>query len=548
VNPGASLHQAVLADLGAQADGWAVLLAWLVVAAWVVREGPRAARLSPPDSLRAVLLTLGALLLRLAVPWGPLNFAEAQRVAPLFSPSFVPFPDFRSLQTLYALPMLVGLPGLAVYRALPPLLSSLGVGLTYAFARRAGARPLAAAVGAAMLLASPLHVRYSASAGLSTEASTLLLALLLAVASPSLHRRWRSPLVAALAVLCVFGRPELRLVPLMVAPLLFAPHWNNRDRVTAGALAALGVLPYVPHLSESHATDGRSPIAYILADHAHTLLTLGSVSPVAWLALGAAGLAAGRMERRARLSMLVSLAIFAVAYTVAGGEFNPLWGCWRYYVVPLPLLAVGVAALAERLAAAAPPRAATALLVALQLLAYGAVVQHRRLLWRRVDIQDQFHFLLETAPRMLAGRDLMILSNNPPDPARPFVDNIDDMQLFAVGLRRPGVPLLATTCDWGFDPRSGATRVLSAAAAGGCFAPERTVLFLGLFRPADRVAALRARFDLEPLLERTVNTSVLVPFQDTQCPAPMGHPVGMALGTCPVRLGWYRLRPRAAAP
>ncbi|WP_204902234.1 hypothetical protein, partial [Psychrobacter sanguinis] len=87
-----------------------VLVAWLVVAAWVVREGPRAVRAAPADARWAGLLTLGALLLRLAVPWGPLNFAEAQRVSALFTADFVPFADFRSLQTLYMVPAFAGLP------------------------------------------------------------------------------------------------------------------------------------------------------------------------------------------------------------------------------------------------------------------------------------------------------------------------------------------------------------------------------------------------------------------------------------------------------
>ena len=73
-------------------------------------------------------------------------------------------------------------------------------------------------------------------------------------------------------------------------------------------------------------------------------------------------------------------------------------------------------------------------------------------------------------------------------------------------------------------------------------------LYLGLYRPARCVEALRGRYDLKAIEEREARVAPAMQFVNTQCKVGDPHSAaalpGSSLADCTVRLGWYELAPR----
>lgn len=523
--------RALLGVLETEPSFLAPTVAWMVLAPvlFVAVRGAIRARLRSEGPI-VVAGAVAGLLLRLVVPWGPMNFVEPSRVAFLWSGTFGRFVEFSSLQLAYAFPVALGLPAAVVYRALPPVFGALGVVLTYVLARVLGLGRGASAIAMLVVLGWPQHVRYSASASFVVEGAALACACLAAASARSLPVRPRTILTAVLAVLLVQARPELRLFLPVLAIAVSGPSWPRRERAILGGLLLPALFAYAPVVANEHA----SLDASMLGEHVDILLRSPGLSPTWWTVAGIVGVAAGRFEWRARAAVGLPLALLLVAFTVAGHEANPLWGNWRYYVELVPFLAIGAAALVERL----PPR--PVVVVALAALALADIALYRGLLGRPTELQAQFRFVHETAPEVLRDRVPLVLSERGSTGPRPPPENVADLALFGVGLRRPLAVAGARACrattaavpiegqpfaGWAYD--QGVERCV-----GG-----RGLLFLGAYRTTETEAALAAG-RLVPLLEVVREVAPSSPAQDTQCASGPVVP-GVVVADCPVKFGWY---------
>src|SRR5262249_9440761 len=77
--------------------------AWILLAAWTLLVGPGVVRRHPGDAACAGALVLLALAIRLAIPWGPLTFVDAERLQPLWTPHWTAGRGLVESPTLLAL-------------------------------------------------------------------------------------------------------------------------------------------------------------------------------------------------------------------------------------------------------------------------------------------------------------------------------------------------------------------------------------------------------------------------------------------------------------
>jgi hypothetical protein len=522
-------------DVAVTALAWLVLLVWLAVHA---RRGLAARR----DALYAAACFVVAVALRLALPWGPLDWAEPERLQALWSTSPHLQPDHLAVSFPLQLLVAAGVRGDGLVRLAGPLLGALSVAVTFALARSLGAGRLAALVAALAVCVLPAHLRYSGTVSF-TIAGGAFLAAAFAVACSGLPPWRKLPFVAAATVLAAYSRPELILVaaPISLLVLLERAPWALRGAWVALLLVALGPHAWALLCQRPHA--GFSPGWGEFA-----VASLWSrLGAGALLALGAVGLLLGRARLLSRAALAAAVALLALVYGRSIMEENPLWGQWRYVLSGAPLVAVGLALLLERLTSAWAHRVAAAGLAAVILVAAWYA---RAALGRPIDIQEDFHHARATVDSVAARyRYVAVVTNDDLDGAARR-SMLEAVPLMAFGLHLGRV---APPVECRAQPAPAGVQVWSLRALlTRCpEAPplEAVALYLGAYRPAAIMAALRGRYALVPLAERVAPAAPATQHLNTQCPRLPFKFEGSRLQDCPLRLGWYHLVPvPASAP
>lgn len=543
-------------SLAPQLDELFTLVAWLGVLAWLGRYAlPRLARgLAVAGDARAEALTLlalfaAALALRLALPWGPVSFGEAERLDTLWSSRPTPCITMCTVPVVAAMAQALGCPLAAILRAGPPLFGALGVTGAYLFARGAGMRRESAALAGLIVLGWPAHLHYSTSLTFTVE-GTALWSLAFAVA----HARTgelpaRAPLLAALAVLGVYARPEYRLLLVPLALVVLASPWSWRERGVCGALLAVGLSHYGRYLAPGDTMRYASGVSRFFFPH---LLGDDAMSPYWWLYLGALGIIAG-LTARARIATSVALALSCATllwvYSFLASEANPRWSQWRYYASLIPFVAVAAAMLGDRLGSRVGAPWRRAVVPALLTLAALTPVPQLYALRRAEDQAAEFAWIRESAPRALGRRTDVLLLTNGGHPGLSHV-RIEGPPRMAIATRY--APLdWPGACEPSPSPsRSTRLRDLERVVeeCPATISPERTAVYLGLSRSDARIATLLRSFQLVPLEERTMLVAMSSTMTNLQCPVAFGVDgiVGLWAPDCRVRLGWYRLVPRPA--
>lgn len=550
-----------LATLRAQLDllgmtGAAALCAWIALAVLALPQLPalaRRARAAPREAALLLALTLGALALRLSLPWGPLSFGEAERLDALFAPTPNRCLSMCTVPTAAVILRGLGVGLDAVLRVTPAAFGALGVTATYLLARAAGMRAGAAAVGAAVVLTWPAHVHYSTSLTFSVEGATLWTLAFAAALAPADALRLRPAVVALLAALGVLTRPELRL--LLVPLALATARWSWGQRGVALAVLTPLLLPYLPFLRPENTPTSSMGVLF-----ARSLFHDASLGPWWWAYLAAGGLVAALARRALRVPAAVvtlAFAVLAAVYLTHSTEANPHWGQWRYFVVLVPFVAFGVASLADGLAlgegwwrrAVAP---------ALLVVAAATLAPTLRDLRRVEDHIAEFDFLRASAPRLLRAETEVLLLSNESDPSRRHV-RIEVLPRMALATRL-GPLALPRGCERSGDARFRLRDLEVVAQRCPETVEPDTLVYLGLSRAPERLAALEDHFRLEPVEERAVPAVVsswIINVQARRGAEPDGGTgrvfdpsivAGTRAVAVPVRLGWYRLVPRGARP
>lgn len=538
-------------------DAWSTCAAWLLALTWCAACGlpwlARGLRASDTDhrgDARAVagLFALG-FALRLALPWGPVNFGEAERLDVLWSAAPGECGPMSTVPSLGALLLALGVPLAGLLRVVPQCLGALTAVGCFLTVRAVGGRRESALVAGAVALGWPAHLHYSTSPTFTVEGTALWSLAFAAAAVRSGVIPWRAPLLAALAVLAVYARPEYRLLLVPLALVGIAAPWTLRERVVFALCAAVGFAPYLRHLPPGEMMAWRSTVSRFFIPH---LKGDAQLSPFWWLYLGAAGVLAGLTTRsRAALAVALALAVATLlwVYSFLASEANPRWSQWRYYTSLVPFVAVAVGLLADRVAS--PSGAAWRQAVAPALLTLAALTPLARwsALRRAEDLSSEFAYLRATAPRVLAQRpDVLVLTNT----GRPALASVRVEAMPRMALATVHRPLeWPVGCEPAVNPSTPRLRDLETVVAQ---CPEtvsatRSVVYLGLSRDDARLEGLRARFTLVPLDERRMRVAPSVTAINLQCPLDPSVTTGVAgldLDDCAVRLGWYRLQPRNA--
>jgi hypothetical protein len=389
------------------------------------------------------------------------------------------------------------------------------------------------ALTAAVLLgAMPLHLRYAAAEDLFVTLLTFTLWSAALAMSYARSGRLLDALLAALALsLAAQMRPEGIFVPAAVLALvlLCAPAaW--RRLVDWRALLALALLAalLVPRLVDLAAAAGTAPAPAVPALDRylrHLVLFDAAVTPTVYVALLAAGALWTAVRRP---SLLLWVAGVYVAYTLFALSMfdNPPYNL-RSQVLPTgvtALLAAGVAPLGVRLWGGRPA-APLAGAVALAGVAAIEVAAGRAFITELRDQQLQWAFLERTVPT-LPDRGRLLA---PVDAGGHRLDTFPDLLLRRAGKHYALIDVrraAAGEVDW---PR-----------------PDDDLLwYQGMFcyfafaeedvpRPlSSPCRAVHERYDLEPVAVTELDTT--------------GFSL-LVYAPPPYRIGFFRLRPRAATP
>lgn len=525
------------------ADATVVALAWVMTLIWIGFKGvPWALRSTVERWLLPGIFGV-ALALRVALPWGPLNFVDGERLECLWGFSRTLPENFLSVPTLLSALRDVGVSAAALLRWAGPVAGAIAVLVAFLAARGLGLRRGGALLAAAVVCAWPAHLHYSTALSFSVEGMPFWLGAVAVAAAGGAGTPWRAPLLAALTVLGVYARPEYRLLVIPLAALVLGPGWTWKQRGILAACLAVGLAPYLRHLVPDEGSLSRSGHS---AGFVPRMLRDASMTPVWWIYAAPLGLVVpGRMHWSARLALALSVALLGASYWVMASEANPRWGQWRYYVALVPFVALAAASFGEWLTDRVPEgtgrRWAGGALVA---LALAPLPFYLPMLRRPEDLSVEFAYLRTSARRALGvRRDVLILANRGHEGlANIAIEGNPTMALATV--------FGPTAWPYACEPARGAIAVRDvervAAACPETIDPARTLVYLGLSRDEGRLAALRARFELVPVegSDRAVAlTSTMI---SRQCP---GDPTGFVVDgpwgpPCRVRLGWYRPVPR----
>lgn len=523
------------------ADAMVVAAAWAVALAWLLAKGLPWLALSPVERWLLPGLFAGALALRAALPWGPLNFVDGERLEGLWGRARSLPETFLTVPWMLALLRDAGVGMASLLRWGGPVGGALAVPATFLAARSMGLRRAGALLAAAVVCAWPAHLHYSTALTFSVEAMPFWLCAFAVAAEGGAATPWRAQALAALTVLGVYARPEYRLLVVPLAALVLGPGWRWKERGTLAVLLAVGLSPYLRHLAPEGGSMVRSGLSASFVPRALTDL---SMTPAWWIYAALAGLLVpSRVRWNARLALALTLSLLGASYWLMASEANPRWGQWRYYVALVPALGIAAAVFGEWLADRIPDdrwrRRAGWLLVA---FALAPLPFYFPMLRRAEDLPVEFAYLRRSAPRLLgARRDVLLLVNRGHGPR----SNVAIEANPAMALATVFGPIAWPS---GCEPRPGPLRMRDlervAAECPQTIDPERALVYLGLSREEPRLAGVRARFDLVPVEEVHRSVALTSTMVSRQChiadqtgfvlDGPWGPP-------CPVRLGWYRL-------
>lgn len=529
---------ALAVDVVVVVAAWAFALAWLFAKGlpWLARERG--------DLPWVASLFVAALALRLALPWGPVNFVDGERLEVLWARDPSIAPTFTTVPTLLGALREVGVPSAWLMRAVPQVFGALAVAAAWMAARSMKLGRGGAAVAAAVLCAWPAHLHFSTALTFSVEGAALWLFAFAVAAEGGASAPWREPLLGALTALAVYARPEYRLMVLPLAALVLGPGWTWPSRGRAAAFGAAWVGAYAAHLAPQSEMLARSGMSAYFAPWLTSDVTL---TPAWWTWLGALGLVLPSRPRwSARVAVPLAAALLVAAYWALASEANPLWGQWRYYVSAVPLVALGAGFFARfTLDRLRDPRARRAATAAFLVAAFAPLAVYLPRLLRPVDQAAEFAYLRATAPRVTARRpDVLLLANRGHGHELSGIA-VEGNVLLALGAS-VGELSWPTSCE----PSSARPRArdleLVAERCPETIDPATAVVYLGLSREDSRLAPLLARFALAPVDEVTRRVAVTSTVTNKQCvPAERGFSMRSPdAPPCAARLGWYRLVPR----
>lgn len=522
-------------------DAVAVAAAWAVALAWVAAKGAPWLLRARDDRWTMLALFAGAFALRAALPSGPINFVDGERLEAVWGQPPVLSDLFLSGPLLLAALRRAGLPVAGLLRWAGPVAGAGAVLTTYLAARAFGLRRPGAALAAAIVLAWPAHVHASTTPTSSVEAMLFWMGAFAVAAEGGAAVPWRAPLLSALATLGVYARPECRLLVVPLAALALGPGWTWRARAQLAACLVVGLGPYVPHLAPDPVTMVRSHLSEAFVPRA---LGDPGMSPVWWIYAAALGLAVpSKVRWNARLALALAAGLLAASYWGMASEVNPRWSQWRYYVSLVPPVAVAAAIAGEWITDR--PRLTPWAPWTLVALALAPLVFYLPALRRPEDLSAEYAYLLRSAPGVVRSRpDVLILANR----GHGALSNVAIEGNPAMALAAAVGPL-----GWPHEcqhtPGAIQLRDLEhvVAECPQTVDPARAVAYLGLSRDDERLAAVRARFDLVPLTEVSLSVAPTSPVINRQCPPRdgTGYEIeGLQIASCTVRLGWYRLVPR----
>jgi hypothetical protein len=537
------------------------MIAWLVILAWCCTEGLRLLRANRGDALVLAALAVGALLLRLLAPWGALEQGEPDRARVFWEMCYFPRIDYASVRAIASPLLAFGLEPSSAYRAVSLIVGTSTVVATYILARALGLALPAATLAGCIVLSWPPHIRYSGTAGLNVLGGTVWAGALAATIGTRMNPRWRTAVLAAFIVLLVYTREEFRLLVPLLGIVLLTREWTWRQRIELVVLVLAGCLPYLSRLNVQERPQWR-PLPWF-----DTLFDSPSIAPNIWCYAGVLGLLIGRLQARHRVMMLlISLALFFL-YSFFGGEYNPLFGIWRYYLAFLPMLAVGAAALVARLPSVR--RVSPAWVLAG--LCLVSVARYWRVIARPTDVQAQFAYLVSSTPRIAQTYKTLLIVGKATGELGSSTPEADSVAM-PIGLGTRLVYPVVQECSklprWcpelTEDFRSPGRLYHSKGPRADVVALDlldspcadkidlaHSAIFLGLYQPESELATLRAKYQIEPIEEQRVSVVSLVPNMNSQCaPFDMSKRRGTTVSDdypdCPVKMGWYRLVPRTA--
>ncbi len=523
-------------------DHWSQALctaAWIVLVVGVPVLFVRAWRATRPDVVLVAALAGFALAVRLAIPWGPLNFVDADRLSPLWRTDYRVLPTFASVPSALAALCDLGAKPALLMRLWGPVMGTLSVAVAYGGARLLGVTRASAAVAGLVVATWPAHVHCSASAMLTVEAGTFA-AGALALAARGLPDRVITLILAALVTLTVYSRPECRLIVIPIALLVLGPRWTTSSRLLLAALLAVPLLSYVP-MALSVKEMGRGS----LSDGCHLAAARDLATHVQlgdpWILLAVAGVLFGATTARNRLALALFPTMLGSLYLLAATDRSPHWGQSKYWVILIPTAAIALALALDR---ARLTRAFLPLAGGASTLAVFALLLSWPTLRARNDEQAAYDFVRRTAPEAVAPGSTVYVQY--------FGDSQQSGALLGLGasLGRSGID---TVCGRDrAEPGPVRIRALSADVidcpgwlqAGG-------IVFLGVERnvdssgtPAGRepavVTLLRSRFALEPLQEDAAWVVPDMPgMNPDRCGASFPGPTFLA------QFGWYRIKRRS---
>lgn len=490
-----------------------------------------------PDAAIAAALGLVALVPRLLLPYGPLNFADSDRLMLAWQPTlfwgglsghsykFIGVPAL-----LKPLTWVVDLDGLL--RVGPALFGAAAVIGVYGVSRRMGFGRLAATAGALALCFAPPHQRYSTGFSFSVEGGAVWLAAFALALSPT--ATWRHVVaLAAAAILGVYIRPELRLLLIPVGLLLLqSTAFDWRRRFTVAAIVFVALIPYLP-------------VIFSPGDHPSFVLRLSILSdgilyPVRLatgvVVLGLVGLLARGPHARRRLALATGVILLLMVYVFAGGgEWNPSWGESRYLTNVLPLLAIGVAAFVARLKPSAHPFAVALIAV----LSISSTAYCWKLLKLPTDQQAEYAFARASVPTVL--RDAAVIYVQPIHHQRGDQAAATAMGIATAGARRltslgawrPNAPGLSKDehLFWGRVDVNTKWALLDDA-----------FVFEGLATPPEFIEKLRQEVRLELVDEKVAEVSAETFFHST-CGRTGKNNGVRDVQPCRQTMRWYRVHP-----
>ncbi len=508
-------------------------MAWIALALFL---GPALVRLTR-DARRelwipAAILT-GALAVRLALPWGPLNFVDAERLGPLWEMDSFLDPLFASVPSGLWLLRAIGVSPDLLMHGWGPVVGALATVATYAAARALGAPRAAAALAGVIVATWPAHVHFSTGPMFSVEGGALGMALLAVAASPALGI-FAVPLLGALLTLTVHARPECRLFVVPAVLLLLGPGWSWRSRAMAAAAMLAGIADYIPAALTTHGwqVPAEGCTQRFLESIVHNPLTFG----LPWFALAVLGVVFGAGTWRSRLALAFVVFVFAGVYLSQGTDPSPQWGQWRYWTTLIPAVGVAVGLLIGRLK---PEAIRISAIAAGMAVAVAALPLAWPTLRTPNNEQAAFNFVRETAAGAIQRNEVILVLRSP-DAGAP-----QSSALLGLGAAFGPFEGIRWRCTDPVPPKPALKVTVLDPAAVSCagWIPDGSILFLGIERTDPVLDELRQRYALEPIVERAVPVVADMPRIN---PNGRCSGAGGLIGpTYDAHFGWYRLRLRS---